>query len=116
MELRRAPHQPTATDVTLICVGELDTSAWREFRQEVIDCGAIADTRRVVLDLSDVTFFDSSAIRALIGAREQLLQHDVELRVDKVSPIVTRVLEITGLDAYLVPPDDGGERGSAAAS
>jgi anti-sigma B factor antagonist len=115
VELRRAPHQPTPTDVTLVCVGELDTSGWREFRQEVIDCGEVEGTRRVVLDLSDVTFFDSSAIRALIGAREQLLLNEVELRVDKVSPIVTRVLEITGLDAYLVSPDDGGARGSAAA-
>jgi len=117
VDLRRAPHQPGPTDVTLFCSGEMDTSRWQEFREEVVDCGTGTDVGRVILDLADVTYFDSSSIRALVGARERLLADGVSVEVDRPSPIVARVLEITGLDAYLVPSNgDDDSRGSAAAS
>ena len=64
---------------------------------------ATADsTRRVVVDLSDVSFLDSSALNALVHSQRTLASRDVVLRV--VSPTahpVRRVFEITHLTESL---------------
>jgi anti-anti-sigma factor len=53
---------------------------------------------RVVIDLSEVTFLDSSALNAFVQAQQELAQHNVEFRI--VSPAdqaVRNVFEITRL-------------------
>jgi anti-anti-sigma factor len=59
-------------------------------------------TTRVIVDLSGVTFLDSSALNMLVVAKRALAGRGVELRV--VSPLdraVRRVFEITHLTADL---------------
>jgi anti-anti-sigma factor len=67
--------------------------------------GSVTDTllglrdgpvRQVVVNASKITFLDSSGLRALLSAREQLDKVDVALRVESPSPAVERVLEMTG--------------------
>ena len=57
---------------------------------------------RVVVDLSAVTFLDSSGLNALVHARRELSGREVSFRI--VSPkdqVVRRVLEITQLTGEL---------------
>jgi anti-sigma B factor antagonist/stage II sporulation protein AA (anti-sigma F factor antagonist) len=53
---------------------------------------------RVEVDLSGVTFFDSSALRAFLVMRRR----NPEMWIVKPSQVVIRVLEITGLADYLI--------------
>lgn len=87
--------------------GELDMSTSPELAKAVTTAGA--DTDRVRLDLTDVTFLDSSAIGALVAVGGELAQGGSRLQIGPRSDIVNRVLEITGLaepsDAFDVLSD-----------
>jgi len=88
--------------------GELDMSAAPEL------AGAISSARNggdtLLLDLSKVTFLDSSAIGALVAAGREVHEAGGRLQIGPRSEIVSRVLEITGLatqsDAFDVLPQD----------
>jgi anti-sigma B factor antagonist len=86
--------------------GELDMSTSPELTAAVSSAGAEAST--VQLDLSAVTFLDSSAIGALVAAGSELAEAGHRLQIGPRSDIVNRVLEITGLaepsDAFDVLP------------
>ena len=62
---------------------------------------------RIIVDLEDVTFLDSSGLHALLRAREA---GPLELRGAR--PIVARCLELTGVDRVLAPTPGvaGGDR------
>ncbi|HST63977.1 MAG TPA: STAS domain-containing protein [Mycobacteriales bacterium] len=53
---------------------------------------------RVEVDLSEVTFLDASSLAGLIAARRRLAAQRAVLVLVDPSPIVRRVLDITGLD------------------
>ena len=88
--------------------GELDMSAAPGLAEAI---GKIEDGATVVLDLSGVTFLDSSAIGALVGCGREMAESGGRLQIGPRSDIVKRVLEITGLaepsDAFDVLPADG---------
>ncbi len=52
---------------------------------------------RVVLDLYEVPYVDSTALEALLDAAEQMEQRTSRLRLVSVAPTVREVLELTGL-------------------
>ena len=56
---------------------------------------------RLVVDLGEVTFMDSTGIRLLLRAREHALQRGASLLVVRGPEDVMRVLELVGLDAQL---------------
>jgi anti-sigma B factor antagonist len=56
-----------------------------------------ADARLLVLDLSDVTFIDSSGLRTIVRARNALLARDGRLTCSGLSAAAAKVLEISGL-------------------
>lgn len=55
-----------------------------------------AGARRVLLDLSLVTFLSSSGLRALLLVRRDLLSHQGELRLCRLQPQVYEVFNLTG--------------------
>lgn len=86
-----------AADILVVeVVGEVDMAT---SPQVALALEAAGETcRRVVVDLSEVTFLDSSGLNALVVARRALSARDIELRV--VSPtdhVVRRVFEIAQL-------------------
>jgi anti-sigma B factor antagonist len=89
--------------VTLLVSGQVDHEHWNQFRKAILDGASSTGTKAVVLDMSQVDFFDSGGIRALISARKTLDADGVGLYIDAPSPQVRHLLETTGLDAY-VPP------------
>ena len=83
-------------------VGEADMATAPELAQ-ALDAAAVNDSvRRVVVDLTGVTFLDSSALNALVHGQRGLAAREIAFRV--VSPadqVVRRVFEITQLTGPL---------------
>ena len=81
--------------VCLVVAGELDESNAEEFRGALLE---LVDAARspAILNLSEVMFFSSAGIRCLFAAKQRAVGRDVPLLIEP-SPVVTRLLEITGL-------------------
>jgi anti-sigma B factor antagonist len=88
--------------------GELDLASAPEL-SKVLAEPAGQPSSPVVLDLSAVTFIDSSALRALVVAGRELGATGRRLQIGPRSEMVSRVLEVTQLDqqteAFQVLPD-----------
>lgn len=76
-------------------VGELDAFTVNGFRDRL---GELVDTSRVVIDLSDVPFMDSSGLGALIGGIRRLRESGGGVGVVCNRPAVLRLLHTTGFD------------------
>jgi anti-anti-sigma factor len=74
--------------------GECDAAAARDIEGWL---GGL-DTEPLEVDLSGVTFFDSSALRAFLNIRRR----NRHLRLVNPSEMVRNVLEITGTTEYLI--------------
>jgi anti-sigma B factor antagonist len=80
--------------------GEVDLYTSPRFKDDLvalIDAGVAA----IVIDLSLVTFIDSTALGVIIGAVKRLHEHDGRLAIVAASRPVVRILDITGLDRVL---------------
>ena len=53
---------------------------------------------RIVVDLTDTTFLDSTALGVLIGAVKRLRSRDGRLTIVNVDDNIAKTFEITGLD------------------
>ncbi len=82
---------------TLVVKGEIDLAIAPTFLQELIAVAGVAHSPAFV-DLSAVTFLDSSGLNALVAARRSLEDTDTSLVLLSPSPICRRVFEITGID------------------
>ena len=81
--------------------GEVDaTSAWRIESAVLGVLPAQTVDGRVIVDLSDVTFFSAAGITALVTARK-LCDGLADFRVVAASPPVMRLLEATALSGEL---------------
>jgi anti-sigma B factor antagonist len=69
----------------------------REFVAEVVAAGS----NRIVVNLSDTAFMDSSGLGALIGCLKAARQAGGDLRIAEVQPQVKMVLELTSMDRVL---------------
>jgi anti-sigma B factor antagonist len=100
--------EPEGDRVSIRVKGELDMAATPTLTQTIT---GLAGVGRIQLDLSGVTFLDSSAIGALVASGRELGENGTRLEIGPRSDIVTRVLEITGLgessEAFDVLPGDG---------
>ena len=77
--------------------GELDAYTCRGLAESLIGPpGSL-----IVIDLSELTFMDSSGIGAIHAARRGAIEDGGYLVVSRPSPMVHRVLEITGLDIWV---------------
>lgn len=79
--------------------GELDAHTAPEFADAFDD---VADGAAVELDLTDVSFLDSSGLAALLEARRRLDSAGGSLVVTAASPAVARLLELTGVSEHLM--------------
>lgn len=75
--------------------GEIDLSSVEAVRAVISEALAHADTS-LVIDLSDVTFFDSSGLGLLVAAKDEGALDGVELVLRAPSPAAQRILELAG--------------------
>lgn len=87
--------------------GEIDISTTARLRralQDLLVPGAVS----VVVDMSQVHFMDSSGIGVLVAAHRRAQQHDVAFTLAHPTPIVAKVLSLTGVDQLVsVAPGQG---------
>ena len=84
-----------------INIREVDTASLDAFRAQVDQAIANAenDGGRLVLDLSEVAFMDSTGIGVLV---ELIKQHgDLQLSVVNARPAIAHLFQVTGLDGPL---------------
>ncbi len=78
--------------------GEIDLFTAPEFKQRIskpIDAGR----SRLVVDLSQTTFIDSSSLGVLIGAHRRLKLRGGSLVVVCTNEAIVKTLKVTGLDS-----------------
>lgn len=94
--------------------GEFDFALSLELT-EALDIGADGNgAADVDLDLSEVTYMDSTGIRLLIMIRSRVRAAGHVLTISAASEQVYRVLELTNLiDEFAVPKTDNHENGSS---
>jgi anti-sigma B factor antagonist len=83
-------------------IGELDVSTAPQLEACLEELGA--DGADVRLDLSGLSFCDSSGISAMVTASKRVRKHGGHLYIVSPQPAVRSVLEITGLLDYLSAP------------
>jgi anti-sigma B factor antagonist len=77
--------------------GEIDLATASSFRTALID--AVADRAGdLVVDLSDVTFMDSTGLGALVSARRRLALRGASLRLVGPAGGVRRILDIAKVE------------------
>jgi len=80
----------------VVLVGELDISNAATLEQTVASITADRP-RRLIFDLSELSFMDSAGIAVLIGAASKVQ----EIALRNPSAVVRRVVELTGLATVL---------------
>lgn len=82
--------------------GELDLASAPQLSAVLSEAAvaALAADLPVLLDLAEVTFIDSSALRALVIAGRELADAGRVLQIGPRSEMVTRVLSMTSLDQH----------------
>lgn len=81
--------------------GEIDAFTAPSLRLDLRGLVEDAGASVIVVDLSAVTFLDSSALGALVGALRRLREHDGRLHIVTPASPAARIFEHTGLDAVL---------------
>ena len=84
--------------------GEIDLFTAPELKGAVV--GAIdAGRTRLVIDLSETSFLDSTALGVLIGALKRLRTRDGVMTIVNRDANIAKTFEITGLDQIFVIAD-----------
>jgi anti-anti-sigma factor len=82
--------------------GELDVAVIDRLQQRLDSLARVGET--VVLDLSELSFIDSSGLNVIVTTFRQAKRDGWELRVEpKMSAPVLRVVKLMGLDAVFWP-------------
>jgi anti-sigma B factor antagonist len=87
-------------------IGELDLDSAPRSRATLDTAVTSASQPMVVLDLSQLTFCDSSGVRVLLGLHRLAAGEQRELRIRDATSAVTQVLTLTGADRVLLTTSD----------
>jgi anti-sigma B factor antagonist len=77
--------------------GEIDVASAPEFHASLSDL-IREDTEILIVDLSEVSFMDSTGLGVLVGVEKQMSEAGHEMRLVVTQPQITRLLELTGLN------------------
>jgi anti-sigma B factor antagonist len=86
--------ETTDDEITVVLDGEYDIARAADLRHQLLDPDLA--TPNVAVDLTDVAFMDSSALRALLEVRSTLTDRGGSLRLASVPPAIAVLLDITG--------------------
>ena len=87
-------------DHVIALAGELDLNDAGRFADEILQAER-TDAKRIVLDLSELEFIDTSGVRLIIEADARSRENGHRLRIVPGSRAVRRVFEIVGLNDRL---------------
>ena len=90
-------------DGAIEVAGDIDMAAGPLLESTILDCEAA--TERLVVDLANVHFIDSSGLRVLLSASRRAEQRGATVVLRGAGVEVTRLLEITGTtDQFVLDP------------
>lgn len=95
-------------DVVLASIrGEIDLHNSPDLREALLDLLAKTNPRKLILNLSQVPYMDSSAIAVLVESLKKLNKQQGKLCLTYLQPRVKGLLEIARLDSiFLLAKDD----------
>jgi anti-sigma B factor antagonist len=94
-------HHERHGELSLVTVsGELDL-ATHEALIEGLKRAEASDTKPILLDLSSVTFIDSTGVRLLVQAHRHLAEIGRRLRISLGDGLVREVVELSGIVEYI---------------
>lgn len=100
MSVDEHPFELSATEgddsVTFEVVGEVDVAHAMEVEERLL--AAVHRGVAVTVHAGDVTFIDSSGLRALVTARQEAVAQETAFTLGRRSAVVQRLLRVTGLD------------------
>ncbi len=86
----------TSGCAVVVAAGEIDLYTAPALRESLIRAGE--SSSRVVIDLTDVTFLDSTGLGVMLGALRRARTAERSVALVGPTDMVKRVLQITGLD------------------
>jgi anti-anti-sigma factor len=88
-------------EVRVTLTGEVDLAVADELHGWLTAAAGDHPGRPVVVDMSAVTFIDSSGIRAFVRARADVTAAGCGMRLVNTAGMARRVLQVAGVYAYL---------------
>jgi anti-sigma B factor antagonist len=86
----------TTSPTTVVLIGEIDLSTAGRVREALIAVSNSGETN-VVVDMTNVTFMDSTGLSALVSSAKRFRSAGGEVALRSPGPSVRKVMEITGL-------------------
>lgn len=100
-ESEKSTDESNNVVVTIKCHGRLVSDTNRELKDFVVSL--IPRVGRIVLDLADVEYLDSSGIGTLVALKTSAVNSGCRMELVNASPQVAEVLRITKLTQLFVP-------------
>ncbi|QJT06394.1 STAS domain-containing protein [Streptomyces asoensis] len=92
----------TVDGVRVVTVqGEIDHDVKNAFSNALLPEDGVAQASRIVVDLSGVTFMDSSGINVFVTAHQAVSSTEGWLRIAAAQKPVLHVLQLVGIDAVI---------------
>ena len=103
------------SEYTLRPQGEIDVATVEAQRAQWLATLDERRPRRLVVDMSDVTFLDSTGLGAIVALQRRQRAHGGVVAISNAAPAVERVLQLTGMHLTMEvngsAPADQGEQG-----
>ena len=90
-------HEREKDTVTVYVTGELDHYSAQSVRRELDGLISRPGVKRLVLDLKDMTFMDSSGIGVILGRYRELREKGGSVAVKNMNPQVEKVFTLSGM-------------------
>jgi anti-sigma B factor antagonist len=103
-------------DVAVIALsGEVDIYSAPQFKETLVK-GIDEGARRIIVDLTNVSFIDSTALGVLVSGAKRVRPQNGGLDIVCADENITRIFEITGLDRIfgIYPTREEALKGPAA--
>ena len=96
--------------------GELDLLSAPQLREMLVEIFAEDRSRRLVLDLSDLIYLDSTGLSVFVTAHKRASASGIEFCLAHPNASVRRLLQITALDHIFVIVDEPGPARTSAST
>jgi anti-sigma B factor antagonist len=94
----------TGTDATIRCSGRITTQSAGELKEMARQL--IGESKRLVLDFTDVNYLDSSGLGMIVGVYVSAKRAGCQFKVINLRPRVKEIFTLTRLDEALAGRDE----------
>ena len=104
MELLAVDSEVGPDAVLVHVTGEIDSSTATELRsrlESALQQAGAHESRLLIVDLQDVTYFGSAGLNAVLDCHKQGLRAGISVRLVADNDLVVRPIEVTNLDSLL---------------